>query len=102
MIDFVLGKKTKKITPHELEQLTGFLNFLCRCIVPGRAFLRRLYNLGSNEKLLLHHHIRINAECRMDLQIWRRFLDEPLIFCRPFIQCFKQTAEDVDMYLDAS
>ena len=69
LIDHVLNKKNCKMTLHQLQQLTGFLNFLCRCVIPGRTFLRRLYSLGSNEKLLPHHHIRISAECKMDLQI---------------------------------
>ena len=102
MIEFVLNKKNKKITLEKLQQLTGFLNFLCRSVVPGRAFLRRLYNLASNDKLLPHHHIRIRAECRMDMEIWKKFLSDPSIYCRPFIDCYQQSAEDIDMYSDAS
>ena len=101
-IDYMPNKKNKKITLHQLEQLTGFLIFLCKCIVPGRAFLRRLYSLGDNDKLLPHHHIRITNECRLDMQIWKVFLSEPMIFCRPFLDSFQQTAEDIDMYSDAS
>ena len=102
LIEYVLNKRNRKITLHKIQQITGFLNFLCRCVVPGRAFLRRLYNLSSNDKLLPHHHIKITSECRMDMEIWRRFLDEPSIYCRPFLDCFKQTAKDIDMYSDAS
>ena len=102
MVSFMTNKANKKITLHKLQQLTGFLNFLCKCIVPGRAFVRRLYNLGSNKNLLPHHHIRISAECRLDMEIWQRFLDDPLNYSRPFMDCFEQTAEDVDMYSDAS
>ena len=102
MIHYFLDKRHKKVTVLQIQQLTGFLNFLCKCIVPGRAFSRRLYSLASNDKLLPHHHVRITAECRMDLQIWDKFLMEPLIFCRPFINCFKRTAKDIDMYSDAS
>ena len=85
MIDYVLNKKNKKITLLFLQQLTGFLNFICRCVVPGRTFLRRLYCLGDNDKLLLHHHIRISAECRLDMEIWRKFLSDPLIYSKPFM-----------------
>ena len=102
MIDYMLNKKHKKITLHNLQKLTGFLNFLCRCIVPGRTFLRRLYSLGSNEKLLPHHHIRISAECRMDLEIWKRFLLTPKILCRTFLDNHERLARDIDMYSDAS
>ena len=102
LIDYVLNKKNKEITLHKLQQLAGFLNFLCRCVVPGRAFVRRLYSLGNNQNLLPHHHIRFSAECRMDMQIWRKFLSEPTIYSRPFIDCMEQTAKDIDMYSDAS
>ena len=102
LIEYVLNKKNRKITINKLQNLTGFLNFLCRCVVPGRTFVRRLYNLGSNEKLLPHHHVRITAECRMDMSIWKRLLSDPITCCRPFLQCFEQTAEDIDMYSDAS
>ena len=98
MIEYVLNKKNKKITIHKLQQLTGFLNFLCRCVVPGRAFTRRLYSLASNEKLLPHHHIRISAECRMDMEIWKKFLRHPSIFNRPFLDEQERYAKDIDMY----
>ena len=42
-IDYVLNKNKKKITVHQLQKLCRFLNFLCRAIVPGRAFVRWLY-----------------------------------------------------------
>ena len=103
LISYVLNKKHKKATVTQIQQLTGFLNFLGKCVVPGRAFTRRLYALTSvSDGLQSHHHVRISAECRMDLQIWMRFLEEPLIFCRPFIDCFERTAQDIDMYSDAS
>ena len=102
LVDYVLNKRNKKITLHQLQQLTGFLNFLCKCVIPGRSFLRRLYSLGSNEKLMPHHHIRLNAECRMDMEIWKKFLSHPSIFSRPFLDCFQQTSDDIDMYSDAS
>ena len=102
LIDFVIQKKNKKITLHQLQNLTGFLNFLCRCVVPGRTFLRRMYSLGANDKLLPHHHVRISAECRMDMLVWKRFLSDPETACRPFLDCFEQSAEDIGMYSDAS
>ena len=102
LLKFFLNKDNKKVTLHQLQQLTGFLNFLCRCVVPGRPFLRRLYSLGSNEKLLPHHHIRLSAECTMDLEIWLKFLSDPSIYSRPLLSCFEHTAKDIDMYSDDS
>ena len=40
LIQGILNKR--KVTVEDLQKLTGFLNFLCRCIVPGRAFTRRI------------------------------------------------------------
>ena len=61
LIDQFLGKR-RKATVLQVQQLCGYLNFLCRAIVPGRAFTMRLYatltGLG-NKRLLPHHHIKI-------------------------------------------
>ena len=34
----ILEKTSKKVTVHQIQKLTGFLNFLGRGIIPGRAF----------------------------------------------------------------
>ena len=39
--------KCKKMTVKHMQKICGFLNFLGRCIVPGRAFTRRLYISGT-------------------------------------------------------
>ena len=99
MINFFLGKK--KATVLQFQKLCGTLNFLCRCIVPGRAFLRRLYVTG-NPSLKQHHHIKISQENKLDLTIWKFFLSQPNVFYREFIQPTLYTAEMIDMYSDAS
>ena len=38
----------KKTTVLKLQQLTGLLNFLCRAVVPGRAFTREMYSHIKN------------------------------------------------------
>ena len=48
MIQYVLNKQNKKIRLKQLQKLCGFLNFLTKCIIPGRAFTRRLYSYGKN------------------------------------------------------
>ena len=76
--------KNKKTTVNVLQKLCGFLNFLCRCFVPGRAFTRRIYAyFASNMKP--YHHIRVNQEIRSDLTMWLEFLTNPVVYCRPFI-----------------
>ena len=37
--------KRRKVTLRELQSLTGLLNFTCSVVLPGRAFLRRLFDL---------------------------------------------------------
>ena len=47
-IDLVCGKK--KITVKEMQKLCGSLNFLCHCIVLGRAFTHRLCSYTTIKK----------------------------------------------------
>ena len=99
-IKFFLNKKNKKATLLEFQKLCGTLNFLCRCIVPGRAFLRRLY--VNNAKLKPHHHVKISDENKLDLLVWQEFLSHPDAFYRPFMDTIAINAEQIDMYSDAS
>ena len=63
----------RSITLRDLQSVLGYLQFCTRAIVPGRAFLRRLYNLtiGISRP---HHHISLNAGARADLAAWDFFL----------------------------
>ena len=79
LIPSILDKKSRKVTLNQLQKVCGFLNFLGRCVIPGRAFSRRLYAYTANDKLKLHHHIRVNAEMRDDLVMWLSFLENPMI-----------------------
>ena len=98
-IDALKGKK--KITLKNLQQLCGFLNFLCRAVAPGRAFTRRLY-AHTSKVLKPHHHIKITGEMKADLLVWRLFLNHPSIYCRPFIDVKPLSAEEINMYSDAT
>ena len=97
-IQFFLSKK--KATVLQFQQLCGTLNFLCKCILPGRAFLRRLY--VTNNKLKQHHHIKITAENKLDLRTWEYFLTHPTAYSQPFMQLGILTAEILGIYSDAS
>ena len=91
----------KKTTVQELQKLTGFLNFICKCVIPGRAFTSRMYSfIPSNMKP--HYHINVNRELRMDLEVWKHFISQPDIYCRPFMDFQKLDADDIFMYSDAS
>ena len=100
----VLNKPKKKITIHELQKICGLLNFLGQAIIPGRAFTRRLYAYTSGKPSLKpHHHIRITSEMRLDLELWRTFLNHQMIFSRSFMDVTKiYTAQEVEFYSDAS
>ena len=100
LVELILERKSKKATVKELQQLCGFLNFLGRAIVPGRAFTHRL-NAYTKGTLKPHHHIRITQEIRLDLEMWKSFLHHPSIFARPFLD-FTKTAVTIPMYSDAS
>ena len=103
LIQTALNKSSKKITLKELQRICGFLNFLGRCIVPGRAFTRRLYAYTASVDIKPHHHIRINQKMRLDLQTWEKFFTHPSAFCRPFMAFSKTwSAQEIDMYSDAT
>ena len=101
MVLYFINKASKKATVLEVQKLTGYLNFLCKCVVPGRAFTRRMYSIVSS-KMKPHHHVRISPEFRMDLLVWEKFLQHPTVFCCPFLEVGYFTADDIDMYSDAA
>ena len=43
----------EKVTLREMQSLIGVLNFVCKAIVPGRPFCRRLINSICKFKILL-------------------------------------------------
>ena len=88
MADLFLNKQKKKVTVNQIQKLTGFPNFLCRCVIPGRAFVRRMYSYVSS-KLKPRHHIRITNEMRQDMWVWMKFLEHPSVFCKPFLDYTK-------------
>ena len=94
-IEYFLNKKKKKATVKEFQKLCGILNFLCKCIVPGRAFVRRLYINTSKNGMILrpHHHVKITEESRMDLLVWKNFLRHPDSYYRPFMEVIAINAE---------
>ena len=58
--------KRKSVTLKELQSVLGTLSFACRAIVPGRAFLRRLFALTKGVSSP-SFHIRLTREARRDL-----------------------------------
>ena len=104
LIQYAVSKK--KLRLKKLQQITGFLNFLCKAVIPGRAFTRRLYCIEENalaKNMKKYHHIDITKEMQMDLNLWLEFLDHPSIYARGFIDFREElTSKNVSFYTDAS
>ena len=102
LVGKMLIARKNKTTLRELQKLCGFLNFIGKCIVPGRAFTRRLYSHGSGI-LKPHHHINLNAEFKLDLRMWSIFLKHPTVFARPFFEFDKEIySTDINLYTDSA
>ena len=65
----------KSCTKRQLLSLLGHLNFACRVIQPGRSFISYLISVSTTVKKL-HHHVFISKECKLDLNMWLRFLSQ--------------------------
>ena len=101
MLQKILSSKKRKATVLNIQRLAGFLNFLCKCVVPGRPFTLRLYAIVSS-KLKPYHHVKIPQDVIQDMKIWQRFLESPNCYCRPFLDFQEWTTEDIVMYSDAA
>ena len=92
----------KKVTLKQMQVLCGQLNFVCKSIVPGRAFTRRLY-FSTSKVLKPHHHITLTRVLKADLRMWLEFLQQPTVYCRPFLDLTEVlTAREIKLYTDAS
>ncbi len=59
----------------KLESVVGLLEFACKVIRPGRAFLRRAHDVIASVKSQ-YHYIHINKSLRSDLNTWLSFLKD--------------------------
>ena len=60
------------VSRRELESLVGLLSFAAKVVVPGRAFLRRLFRVLSYTSHI--SIIRIDSSMKADLTWWNTFL----------------------------
>ena len=98
----LLQRKSSKVDLQELQVVCRHLNFICRCVIPGRAFTRRLF-FATKGLLKPFHHTRLTKSLKNDLRMWLKFLEYPDIFCRPFLDFTKTiTAQEINLYTDAS
>ena len=58
----------------ELQEVVGHLNFVCKVIAPGRAFLRRLCEAMSGLNKTHHRH-RLSSRMKDDQCTWLHLLD---------------------------
>ena len=96
----------RKTTVRDLQQLTGFLNFLHKAIFTGTAFTRRMYAKysGRVEKLKPYHHVHLDAEFKADCRIWLLFLESSMIttVARPFVDLnSNKELTQLEFYSDA-
>ena len=92
--------KLKKCTLKRLQQTLGFLNFTTTVIIPGRAFLVRLYRLTSKVSRP-YHKVRLSKSVKEDLKLWLIFLNQyngKLLYTE---QLFK-SGNAVEIFTDAS
>ena len=65
--------RRRKVTLRELQSLLGLLNYATGCIVPGRTFISRLYDLTIGIACP-HYKIRLTNDARADLAAWLLFM----------------------------
>ena len=98
LLNFYVRKRTIKL--KDLQSLLGLLNFCCKVVVPGRCFLRRLYDL-TRGVTKPNHHITLTKEGRKDLKAWLIFVDsfngKQLILNQQWI-----TSEAINFFTDAA
>jgi len=64
---------------HDIQQLTGYLNFVPTVVPLGRTFLNRLYNMGLYfpPQAAKYYKRRISGEAHNDLAWWSEVLQYP-------------------------
>ncbi len=63
-----------KVRLKQLQSLIGALNYCCRCVRGGRAFLQRLVDLTRGKKHP-YHYVRLNHGAKLDIKMWQEFLE---------------------------
>ena len=58
--------------------------------------------MTSNNNLKPFHHVKVSQENKADLLVWKSFLQNPQVFCRPFMDVIQISSTDIGMFSDAS
>ena len=66
-------KKKRSASKHELQVLLGLLGHAATVVRPGRTFTRQLIELSKRPRLPAQK-VRLNLDCRADLEWWSNFI----------------------------
>ena len=103
-----------KVSVRQIQSLTGLLNFLCKAVPAGRAFLRRIYNLQSKAipsrfrsntcRPNLDFKVRLDSASIKDLKMWQLFLakDSDKFRKLPFLRFLEPGNSGTKVFSDAS
>ena len=105
-----MHQQKKRVTVKEIQQLTGFMNFLSQALPAGRPFIAELYQLSSppvgvSKVANTHHHRHINQKTVGDLLMFREFLQESasdFVKTVPFLIRREIFTEQMELYSDAA
>ena len=89
-------------TVGDFESFLGKLSFASRVVVPGRTFMRRLWDaLGRFRHAKPYFRIKLSEDCRQDLLWWQRLLQHwnGKSF---FLNASLTNATDMGLFTDAS
>ena len=90
----------KKATLVQLQSLIGTLNFACKVIPPGRAFLQRIIELtiGLTKP---YHQVKLKADFFKDIAMWTCFLESwnGKAF---FLNNYWESSVELHLFTDAS
>ena len=95
-------KSKRIVTVVKLQQITSFLNHLCKSLFPARAYTRRFYSKTNGLKQ--HHHVTVDSEMKLDCDVWIDFLqNDPKSVCRPFVDLSESLkADEIAFFSDAA
>ena len=84
LITKLVPQPTPTITLYDLQQVTGFLNFVTLVVPIGQAFLRRLYNLQQYFPHGQFARKRLSRDAQKDLTWWTRLMGSTVDIERSF------------------
>ena len=101
LITNMLERKKSKL--RYIQRISGYLNFLCKAVIPGRTYTRRLYSLTAGVKKP-HQHVYLTKEIKDDLRMWQNFLSDGVnTYYKPFFRFSEVISSiELDWYTDAA